>query len=67
MKHEASKCFYNKKYKGWRPSTICKEMNIPFKHRQELSSDMGGFTSSVEESSNSKDSNSSTTSNSKNE
>jgi hypothetical protein len=27
-KHEEDKCFYNKKYKGWRPSKICKELGI---------------------------------------
>jgi hypothetical protein len=48
-KHEEDKCFYNKKDKGWRPSKICKEMDITFKHRQEYSSDMGGFASSASE------------------
>jgi hypothetical protein len=26
-KHEEEKCFYNKKYKGWRPSKICKQLD----------------------------------------
>ena len=30
-KHEASKCFYNMKYKGWQPSKICKELDVTFK------------------------------------
>jgi len=47
--HEEDKCFYNKKYKGWRPSKICKELGIKFKRRQEYSSDMGGFASSTSE------------------
>jgi hypothetical protein len=60
MKHDTTKCFYNKKYKGWRPSKICKEMGIMFKSQQECSPNMGGFGSSaLEESSrNSKASNS---------
>ena len=42
-KHEADKCFYNKKYKGWRPSKICKELGVAFKRRHKLSSGMGRF------------------------
>ena len=52
-KHEEEKCFHNKKYKGWRPSKICKAMDIKFKRRQEYSSDMGGFASSASEESSS--------------
>jgi hypothetical protein len=48
-KHEEEKCFYNKKYKGWHPSKICKELDIKFKRRHEYSSDMGGFVSSASE------------------
>ena len=40
-KHEADKCFYNKKYKGWRPSKICKELGVTFKRRHKLSSGIG--------------------------
>ena len=62
-KHEEEKCFYSKKYKGWCPSKICKEMDIKFKRRQEYSSDMGGFASSAsEESSSSSESESGDTS-----
>ena len=51
-KHEEEKCFYNKKYKGWRPSKICKELDIKFKRRHEYTPNMGGFASSaLEESS----------------
>jgi hypothetical protein len=54
--HEPSKCFYNKKYKGWRPSKVCKEMGLRFKHRSEFSSELGGFASSAKESSTDSDS-----------
>jgi hypothetical protein len=49
----ADKCFYNKKYKGWRPSKICKELGVTFKRRHGFSSDMGGFVSSKSEESSS--------------
>ncbi len=52
-KHDPEKCFYNKKYKGWRPSAICEELEIPFKRRSTFSSDTGGFVSSAEEDSDS--------------
>jgi len=52
-KEEEEKCFYNKKYKGWRPSKICKELDIKFKRRHEYSLDMGGFVSSTSEESSS--------------
>jgi hypothetical protein len=52
-KHEEEKCFYNKKYKGWRPSKICKQLDIKCKRRNEYSSDMGGFASSASEESSS--------------
>jgi hypothetical protein len=52
-KHEEEKCFYNKKYKGWCPSKICKELDIKFKRHHEYSSDMGGFASSASEESSS--------------
>jgi hypothetical protein len=52
-KHDPDKCFYNKKYKGWRPSAICEILGIPFKRRSQFSSDMGGFANSAEEDSDS--------------
>ena len=52
-KHEEEKCFYNKKYKGWRPSRICKQLDIKFKRRNKYSSDMGGFASSASDESSS--------------
>ena len=52
-KHEEEKCFYNKKYKGWRPSKICKELDIKFKRRHEYTTNMGGFASSASEESSS--------------
>jgi len=30
------KCFWNKKYNGWRPKSICDEMEIPFKPRHKF-------------------------------
>ena len=62
--HDEEKCFYNKKYKGWCPSKICKELGIKFKRHNKYSSDMGGFASSTsEESSSGSESNSGETSN----
>ena len=52
-KHDKDKCFYNKKYKGWHPSKICKEVGVKFKRRHEYSSEMGVFASSVSEDSSS--------------
>jgi hypothetical protein len=49
--HKPSKCFYNKWYKGWRPSKVCKEMGLRFKHRSEFPSELGRFASSADESS----------------
>ena len=63
-KRDENKCFHNKKYKGWRPSKICKELGVKFKRRHEYSSEMGGFASSTsEESSSGSDNNSGATSN----
>jgi hypothetical protein len=63
-KHDEEKCFYNKKYKGWRPSKICKELGVTFKRRQDYSSAMGEFASSISGDSNSdSDSDSGTISN----
>ena len=63
-KHEAEKCFCNKKYTGWQPSKICKELGVTFKCLQEFSLEMGGFASSASEdnSSGNDDSDSSATS-----
>jgi len=63
-KHDKDKCFYNKKYKGWHPSKICKELGVKFKRRHEYSSGMGGFASSISgDSSSGSDSDSGITSN----
>jgi hypothetical protein len=50
-KHDPESCFYNKAYKGWRPSAICEELGIKFKRRALFSEELGGFASSAEESS----------------
>eukprot|EP00956_Cyclotella_meneghiniana_P004235 scaffold5184_cov39-Cyclotella_meneghiniana.AAC.4 len=44
-----AKCFWNRKYKGFRPAWICQEMEIPYKGRHKFSSDMGGYRSDSEE------------------
>ena len=49
MRHKEEKCFYNKCYKGWRPSKICEQMGVTYKRRSKFSLDMGGFTSSASE------------------
>ena len=41
--------FYNKKYRGWRPRKICKELGATFKCWHEFLSNMGGFASSASE------------------
>ena len=52
-KHDPDQCFYNKAYKGWRPSAICEELGIKFKRRALFSEELGRFASSAEESSDS--------------
>ena len=44
-----AKCFWNKKYKGFRPAWICQEMEIPYKGRHKFSSALGGYPSDSEE------------------
>ena len=39
------KCFWNKKYKGFRPIWICDEMDIKYKGRHKFSEEMGGYRS----------------------
>jgi hypothetical protein len=38
-------CFWNKKYKGFRPKWICDEMDVKYAGRHKFSSDMGGYPS----------------------
>lgn len=44
------KCFWNKKYKGFRPKWICDEMEVKYKGRHKFSADMGGYPSDSEDS-----------------
>ena len=37
------KCFWNKKYKGWRPRTVCNELEIDFKPRSKFTAKLGGY------------------------
>jgi hypothetical protein len=37
------KCFWNKKYKGYRAKWICEELEIPYVPRHKFSADMGGY------------------------
>ena len=43
-KHDEGKCFWNKAYKGWRPRSVCDEMDIKFKPRTNFSADLGGYS-----------------------
>ena len=36
------KCFWNKKYKGWRPSTVCNELEIDFKPQRKFTAKLEG-------------------------
>ena len=36
-------CFWNKKYKGFRPKWIYDKMDIKYKRRHKFSADMGGY------------------------
>ena len=42
------KCFWNKGYKGWRPRSICDELEIDFKPRSKFSAKLGGWPESDE-------------------
>lgn len=45
----AEQCFYNQKYKRWRPRLVCDEMDIPFKPRDHFPAETSG-ASDLEES-----------------
>ena len=47
--HDADRCFYNKEYKGWRPSRVCADIGVPYKPKGKFSKEMGGWSSSDEE------------------
>jgi hypothetical protein len=35
-KHDESKCYLNKKWKGWRPKYVCEELEIKFKSKSKF-------------------------------
>jgi hypothetical protein len=37
------KCFWNKKYKGWRPRMVCNELEVDFKPRSKFTAKLGGY------------------------
>ena len=39
------KCFWNKKYKGYRPRTVCDKLEIDFKPQSKFTAKLGGYTS----------------------
>ncbi len=42
------KCFWNKKWKGFRPRYVCRKMNIPFHNKDSFPAHLGGYASDVE-------------------
>ena len=44
----SSKCYWNKKYKGFRPRNVCRKMDIKYKSRSDFAPDMGGYPSDGE-------------------
>ena len=47
--HDESKCFYNKAYKGWKPSRVCMEIGVTYKGKGEFTKEMGGWSDSESE------------------
>ena len=46
--HDPDKCFYNKSYKGWRPSKVCMEIGMTYRGKGAFTKDMGGWLSDDE-------------------
>ena len=42
-KWEPARCYFNKKWKGFRPEHACEVMDIAFRLRGEFTPDMGGY------------------------
>ena len=40
---EVARCFWNKKWGGWRPDYACRKMGMAFRPREEFSPEMGGY------------------------
>ena len=44
-------CFWNKKWKGFRPQWVCRKMDVRYKARDEFPAELGGYESSDNETS----------------
>ena len=42
----AEECFWNPKWKGFRPRYVCKKLNTKYKARGKFPEHLGGYTSS---------------------
>ena len=42
------KCYWNKSYKGWRPDSICKELEVEFKPKKYFTPENGGWPVSTD-------------------
>ena len=40
------KCFWNKKWKGFRPRYVCRAINLPYQEREAFEPEFGGYVSS---------------------
>ena len=48
QEHDADRCFYNKKFKGWRPSKVCMEIGVTYRGKGAFTKAMGGWLSDDE-------------------
>ena len=39
-------CFWNKKWKGFRPRYVCRAINLPYQEREAFVAEFGGYVSS---------------------
>ena len=46
--HDPDKCFYNKSFKGWRPSKVCMEIGVTYRGKGVFTKEMGGWLSDDE-------------------
>ena len=47
--HDPDGCFYNKKFKGWRPSKVCMELGMTYRGKGAFTKSMGGWLSDKDE------------------
>ena len=40
------RCFWNKKWKGFRPRNVCRALNLPYLEREAFEPEFGGYVSS---------------------